>query len=115
MTTAQKERKAAMQTSSVYYGDCLKHLMQWNNWNQWREVGGEEAVRRMKMERKLADLIYLDPPWNSNANYNVLYEPAENKELGYTAQSTAFKDIWEFGDAAGERLELLTKNPSLNL
>ena len=96
-----------MQLQSVYYGDCLKHLMQWNNWNRWDENNNA----RLKMDRKLTDLIYLDPPWNSNANYNVLYEPAKNKEIGHTAQSTAFKDVWEFGDAAGERLELLTKKP----
>ena len=99
-----------MRTASVYYGDCLKHLTHWNNWNQWREVGREEAVRRMLTDRKLADLIYLDPPWNSNEDYNVTYETTANKELGFTAQTTAFTDIWEWGDAAAERLKRLTKD-----
>ena len=110
MTTAQKDRKEEMQTSSVYYGDCLKHLTHWNNWNQWREVGREEAVRRMLTDRKLADLIYLDPPWNSDEDHNNLYETPENKERGFTAQTTAFTDTWEWGDAAAERLKRLTKD-----
>ena len=104
MTSTQRDRKAEMRTASVYYGDCLKHLTHWNNWNQWRQVGREEAVRRMQIERKLADLIYLDPPWNSNEDYNVTYETPENKELGFTAQATAFTDTWEWGDAANDRL-----------
>ena len=69
MTTTQKERKAEMQTASVYYGDCFKHLTHWNNWNRWDENNNA----RLKMDRKLADLIYLDPPWNSGKNYNHLY------------------------------------------
>ena len=98
-----------MRTASVYYGDCLKHLTHWNNWNQWREVGREEAVRRMLTDRKLADLIYLDPPWNSDTYYNITYESADNKAKGNTAQSTVFTDVWEWGDAAEERLTRLTK------
>ena len=94
-----------MQTSSVYYGDCLKHLTQWNNWNRWDENNNA----RLKMDRKLADLIYLDPPWNSKSQYNILYEKAENKEKGHTAQSTAFNDIWHWTDGAAERLARLTK------
>ena len=33
----------------------------------------------------IADLIYLDPPWNFDVDHNNLYETPENKELGYTA------------------------------
>ena len=91
-----------MQTSSVYYGDCFKHLTHWNNWD-------EDNNARLAIERQLADLIYLDPPWNSDANYNILYEPAANKELGHTAQSTAFTDVWEFG--AEYRLKRFTEEP----
>ena len=105
MTTAQKERKAEMQLQSVYYGDCLKHLTHWNNWNRWDENNNA----RLKMDRKLADLIYLDPPWNSKTKYNILYERAENKAKGHTAQSTAFNDIWHWTDGAAERLARLTK------
>ena len=40
-------------TNALYYGDCLDWMGKWN----------DQSV----------DLIYLDPPFNSNANYNVLY------------------------------------------
>ena len=95
-----------MQTSSVYYGDCLNHLTQWNNWNRWDENNNA----RLKTDRKLADLIYLDPPWNSDTYYNITYETPDNKQKGNTAQSTVFTDVWEWGDAANERLARLTKD-----
>ena len=51
-------------TNRLYYGDNLAVL---------REHIGDESV----------DLIYLDPPFNSNANYNVLFKaPAGRAEPG---------------------------------
>ena len=46
------------------------------------------------------DLIYLDPPFNSNANYNVLYSTENGK-----AQYRAFVDTWQWDEAASERYE----------
>ena len=48
------------------------------------------------------DLIYLDPPFNSNANYNVLY--ATDSAGG--AQTRAFNDTWSWDAAAGERFAM---------
>ena len=48
------------------------------------------------------DLIYLDPPFNSNATYNVLY--ASDSAGG--AQTRAFNDTWSWDAAAGERLAM---------
>ena len=48
------------------------------------------------------DLIYLDPPFNSNATYNVLY--ATDSAGG--AQTHAFNDTWSWDAAAGERLAM---------
>jgi DNA modification methylase len=42
------------------------------------------------------DLIYLDPPFNSNANYNVLFRDADGKEAA--SQLHAFSDTWKWGD-----------------
>jgi adenine specific DNA methylase Mod len=39
------------------------------------------------------DLVYLDPPFNSNANYNVLFEEASGEAS--QAQFHAFTDTWE--------------------
>ena len=44
------------------------------------------------------DLVYLDPPFNSNADYNVLFrEPSGEVSQ---AQFHAFTDIWSWADAA---------------
>ena len=47
------------------------------------------------------DLIYLDPPFNSNADYSVLFAPGAAGD----AQYRAFHDTWSWDAAAGERLE----------
>ncbi len=41
------------------------------------------------------DLIYLDPPFNSNANYNVLFREPSGEPSA--AQITAFEDTWHWG------------------
>jgi adenine specific DNA methylase Mod len=44
------------------------------------------------------DLVYLDPPFNSNADYNVLFrEPSGQVSQ---AQFHAFTDTWSWADAA---------------
>ena len=65
----------------LYYGDNLSVL---------RESIADESV----------DLVYLDPPFNSNASYNVLFRgPAGNESA---AQIEAFDDTWHWTDAAEE-------------
>jgi len=44
------------------------------------------------------DLVYLDPPFNSNADYNVLFKEASGEES--QAQFHAFTDTWHWADAA---------------
>lgn len=44
------------------------------------------------------DLIYLDPPFNSNRSYNVLFK--DESGLESEAQITAFDDTWHWGHAA---------------
>jgi len=38
------------------------------------------------------DLVYLDPPFNSNANYNVLFKERVGSEAA--GQIQAFEDTW---------------------
>ncbi|MCY3966538.1 MAG: site-specific DNA-methyltransferase [Acidobacteria bacterium] len=45
------------------------------------------------------DLIYLDPPFNSKADYNILY----SARGGADAQFRAFSDIWAWDEAAADR------------
>src|SRR5690606_28040149 len=66
-------------TNHLYYGDNLKVL---------REQIAAESV----------DLIYLDPPFNSNASYNVLFRSPTGE--GSAAQIEAFDDTWHWGDEA---------------
>ena len=73
-----KSKDKAMQLQSVYYGDCVKHLEQWNARN----------FDLLFSARSLADLIYLDPPWNSNRIYNITVDKGDNADKGFTAQAT---------------------------
>ena len=57
----------------LYYGDNLAVL---------RESIGDGSV----------DLVYLDPPFNSNASYNVLFRGPSGNESA--AQIEAFDDTW---------------------
>ena len=70
-----------MDLDTLYYGDCLEWMSRWNDGS--------------------VDLIYLDPPFNSNATYNVLY----STEGAGTAQTRAFDDTWHWDTAAEDRLE----------
>jgi DNA modification methylase len=63
----------------LYFGDNLNVL---------RERIADESV----------DLIYLDPPFNSNANYNVLFKAQTGQSS--QAQAEAFRDTWEWGEPA---------------
>ena len=63
----------------LYYGDNLKVL---------RDSIRDESV----------DLIYLDPPFNSNASYNVLFKGPQGNDSA--AQIEAFDDTWHWGDEA---------------
>lgn len=52
------------------------------------------------------DLIYLDPPFNSNRSYNVLFEEGVDDS---DAQSHAFEDTWSWGeDAQAQYDEIVT-------
>jgi len=44
------------------------------------------------------DLVYLDPPFNSNASYNVLFKSPQGQES--QAQIEAFEDTWHWGEQA---------------
>jgi site-specific DNA-methyltransferase (adenine-specific) len=58
--------------------------------------GDNLDVLREKIKDESADLVYLDPPFNSNASYNVLFGTGGGQE----AQAEAFRDTWEWGQGA---------------
>ena len=77
--------------NALYFGDNLNIL---------REHIADESV----------DLIYLDPPFNSNATYNVLFREKSGQESA--AQITAFDDTWhwDIGSEAAYR-DVVTNGP----
>ena len=76
--------------NTLYYGDNLNIL---------RDYIKDESV----------DLIYLDPPFNSNRNYNVLFRD----ESGTDSQSqiTAFADTWHWNQQAEQTYNELINEP----
>src|SRR5688500_19168621 len=75
----------------LYYGDNLDIL---------RQYIGTESV----------DRIYLDPPFNSNANYSGLF--AEKSGEQSAAQITAFEDTWHWSIESEKAFhETVTEGP----
>jgi len=73
--------------NTLYYGDNLDIL-------------------REHIPTASIDLVYLDPPFNSNRNYNVLFKDESGKEA--EAQITAFEDTWHWGPDAEATYRALT-------
>ena len=73
-----------MADNKLYYGDNLDVL---------RRHVPDESV----------DLVYLDPPFNSNADYNVLF--ARHDGTAAAAQIQAFEDTWRWDMAAARALD----------
>lgn len=60
--------------------------------------GDNLDVLREHVQTQSIDLVYLDPPFNSNATYNVLFKAPSGQKS--EAQAEAFRDTWGWGDAA---------------
>lgn len=86
--SAPHERRA-VKIRTLYYGDNL------------------EVLRNMPSEG--VDLVYLDPPFNSNADYNVIFREHSGKAAAPQAQITAFEDTWQWGTEAAASLAELPK------
>lgn len=65
--------------------------------------GDNLDVLRRHVEDESVDLVYLDPPFNSNANYNVLF--AEHDGTKAASQIKAFEDTWEWDESAARAYE----------
>ena len=75
--------------NKLYYGDCL-------------------TVMRDLMARDCVDLIYLDPPYNSNRSYNAIYKDETGRPL--PDQIDAFCDLWTLDE---ERERVIQAMPIL--
>ena len=73
-----------MNPNTLYYGDNLDILQRY-------------------VKDETVDLVYLDPPFNSNATYNVLF--AEQNGTRAAAQIKAFEDTWTWDQEAAREYE----------
>ena len=60
--------------------------------------GDNLRVLRDSIEDESVDLIYLDPPFNSKRDYNLLFKTPKGAKT--EAQIAAFKDSWFWGEQA---------------
>jgi len=65
------------------------------DWKNKLYFGDNLEIMREHIPAESVDLIYLDPPFNSKATYNVLF--AEKNGTQSRAQITAFEDTWHWG------------------
>ena len=70
-----------MEHQTLYHGDCLDWMRPWPD--------------------ECADLIYLDPPFNSSAGYDIRSEAG----TGRTSGARAFNDTWRWDESAADRFK----------
>lgn len=83
-----------MPDNCLYYGDNL-------------------VILRDRIASESVDLVYLDPPFNSNRTYNVLFKNERGKES--EAQIAAFEDTWHWNKAAQETFDALVVSAPANV
>jgi site-specific DNA-methyltransferase (adenine-specific) len=66
-----------------------------DSWKNRLFFGDNLDVLRKDIPAESVDLIYLDPPFNSNASYNVLFKEQKTGKQS-AAQITAFEDTWHW-------------------
>jgi len=66
------------------------------DWQNRLYFGDNLPILREHVADESVDLIYLDPPFNSQATYNVLF--GEKNGTQSQAQITAFEDTWHWGE-----------------
>lgn len=83
-----------LKTNVLYYGDNL------------------EILRKYISDNSI-DLIYLDPPFSSNRDYNILYKERSGKWS--EAQVKAFSDTWHWGDVTEDTFQDIKLNAPLKV
>ncbi len=69
-----------------------------DDWKNRLYFGDNLPILREHIADESVDLIYLDPPFNSNATYNVLFREHDRTESA--AQIQAFDDTWHWSTDA---------------
>ena len=73
--------------NTLYYGDNL------------------DIMRRHVADLSI-DLVYLDPPFNSKADYNILFK---ERGAGAAAQIRAFQDTWQWNEESAAEYEAMVE------
>ena len=80
------------------------------DWKNQLYFGDNLDILRNHVADASVDLIYLDPPFNSNANYNVLFQEKSGQQSA--AQITAFEDTWHWNlDSESAYRDVVTNAP----
>lgn len=88
-STDRQRCERGIMPNKLFYGDNLNVL---------REHISSESV----------DLVYLDPPFNSSANYNILFKSKVGD--GAAAQIEAFEDTWHWNDKAEDAFDQVMRS-----
>ncbi len=75
--------------------------------------GDNLHILREHIPAQSVDLIYLDPPFNSNRNYNVYLSTPKGQKSD--AQITAFEDTWHWGEQAEAEYTELLRQPNTDV
>lgn len=73
----------SIEPNALYYGDCLEVMAQFPS--------------------DYVDLIYLDPPFNSDEKYNTIFKGRHGLR-NIDPQIKAFDDTWTWNDASAQRV-----------
>ena len=69
----------------------------------WLYFGDNLDILRRHVKDDSVDLIYLDPPFESNKAYNVIFK--EKNGAQSRSQIEAFKDTWSWDQAAAGKID----------
>ena len=78
-----------LRTNTLYFGDNL-------------------GILRDRIPDESVDLVYLDPPFNSKKDYNLIFADAKGERS--TSQVQAFEDSWTWGEEAERVYQYLTNS-----
>jgi len=75
--------------------------------------GDNLDILRSEIKSESVDLVYLDPPFNSKRDYNLLFKTPKGHESD--AQITAFDDTWHWGAQAEREFDELLHQPNTDV
>lgn len=84
-----------------------------SDWVNRLYYGDNLDVIREGIAADTVDLIYLDPPFNSKRDYNLLFKSPKGHQS--EAQIEAFKDSWSWGEQAEREFDEVLHQPNTDV